>query len=302
MPDFYVSPLSIVNQIRSNLEDRYDLGYPILKELLQNADDAGARRFRIESFSGWPLGSNPLLRGPGLLAINDGAFKESDEQGITSFGESGKAADNAAIGKFGFGQKAVFHLCDAFIVYSHGGAKPFSTVVNPFFGVNVEGNVTKEWEPASDLGLIENDLQRLRERALDFRDRCLILWLPFRRRDLRPAPGLWFSSAIPSSSQTIAELARPEDLAAILTSLRYLESIEVRDSGATVCAVELKESKGRLIGPPFWTSGERHFRGAINISTAASVEHYVGRETIAVDGRLQVLQASGSNLTLGVRV
>ena len=128
------------------------LGYPILKELLQNADDAGARRFRIESFSGWPLGSNPLLRGPGLLAINDGTFKESDEQGITSFGESGKATDNAAIGKFGFGQKAVFHLCDAFIVYSHGGAKPFSTVVNPFFGVNVESSVNKEWS-----GLVTSD-------------------------------------------------------------------------------------------------------------------------------------------------
>jgi hypothetical protein len=35
MPDFHVSPLSIVNQIRSNLEDRYDSGYPILKELLR---------------------------------------------------------------------------------------------------------------------------------------------------------------------------------------------------------------------------------------------------------------------------
>lgn len=100
MPDFRVSPLSIVNQIRSNLEERYGSGYPILKELLQNADDAGARRFRIESFSGWPQASNPLLRGPGLLVINDGAFKESDEQGITSFGESGKATDDAAIGKF----------------------------------------------------------------------------------------------------------------------------------------------------------------------------------------------------------
>ena len=105
--------------------------------------------FASNSFSGWPLASNPLLRGPGLLAINDRAFKESDERGITSFGESGKATDNAAIGKFEFGQKAVFHLCDAFIVYSHGEDEPFSTVVNPFFGVNVEGNVTKEWEPAS---------------------------------------------------------------------------------------------------------------------------------------------------------
>jgi hypothetical protein len=46
MPDFHISPISIVNQIKSNLQDRYDSGYPILKELLQNADDAEAGRFR----------------------------------------------------------------------------------------------------------------------------------------------------------------------------------------------------------------------------------------------------------------
>jgi hypothetical protein len=112
MPDFHVSPISIVNQIKSNLQDRYDSGYPILKELLQNADDAGARRFRLDALSGWPDASNPLLRGPGLLVVNDGTFRKNDERGITSFGESSKAIDSAAIGKFGLGQKAVFHLCD----------------------------------------------------------------------------------------------------------------------------------------------------------------------------------------------
>ena len=114
MPDFRVSPISIVNQIKSNLQDRYDSGYPVLKELLQNADDAGASRFWLDALVGWPEASNPLLHGPGLLAANDGVFREEDERGITSFGESSKATDSAAIGKFGFGQKAIFHLCDAF--------------------------------------------------------------------------------------------------------------------------------------------------------------------------------------------
>lgn len=118
MPDFHISPISIVNQIKSNLQDRYDSGYPILKELLQNADDAQASQFRLDVLPGWPNAVNPLLRGPGLLVVNDGFFRNQDESGITSFDESSKAADNAAIGKFGFGQKAVFHLCDAFIVYA----------------------------------------------------------------------------------------------------------------------------------------------------------------------------------------
>ena len=33
---------SIVNQIKQLLVDRYDGGFTILKELIQNADDAGA--------------------------------------------------------------------------------------------------------------------------------------------------------------------------------------------------------------------------------------------------------------------
>lgn len=145
MPDFRVSPISVVNQIKSNLQDRYDSGYPILKELLQNADDAEARRFRLDALPGWPTAANPLLRGPGLLVINDGFFREEDESGITSFGESSKAADSATIGKFGFGQKAVFHLCDAFVVYAQRGRdKPFSTLVNPFLAVEVAGNISRQ--------------------------------------------------------------------------------------------------------------------------------------------------------------
>ncbi len=166
MPDFRVSPISIVNQIKSNLQDRYDSGYPILKELLQNADDAEARRFRLDALAGWPTAANPLLRGPGLLVVNDGVFRKDDERGITSFGESGKATDSAAIGKFGLGQKAVFHLCDAFVVYAYGDNEPFSTVVNPFLGVDVDGNISRQWEPPSDSGLVDTDLKLLRRRGI----------------------------------------------------------------------------------------------------------------------------------------
>ena len=81
MPDFRVSPISIVNQIKSNLHDRYDPGYPILKELLQNADNSGASRFRLDALPGWPTAMNPLLRGPGLLVVNDGEFLEDDKRG-----------------------------------------------------------------------------------------------------------------------------------------------------------------------------------------------------------------------------
>jgi hypothetical protein len=290
MPDFRVSPISIVNQIKSNLQDRYESGYPILKELLQNADDARASRFRLDALVGWPTASNPLLRGPGLLVANDGVFREEDERGITSFGESSKATDSAAIGKFGFGQKAVFHLCDAFVVYAHGEDRSFSTVVNPFLGVEVNGNISRNWEPGGE-GLDPGDLELLRRAvASDLPDRHLILWLPFRREELQPAPGVGFSSNIPSISTTIRDLNRPDDLRVLLTALRHLKLIEVRERGESRCALELDDTQGRLLGPRRLSNGVRSFGGAIRAAGDGPTAPFVGREGMIPDGRLANLK------------
>jgi hypothetical protein len=291
MPDFRVSPFSVVNQIKSNLQDRYESGYPVLKELLQNADDAGARHCKLDALPGWPTASNPLMRGPGLCVANDGVFRKEDERGITSFGESSKALDSAAIGKFGFGQKAVFHLCDAFVVYAYGGRESFSTVVNPFLGVDVNGNISRQWEPPSDSGLVDTDLMLLRRQVFpDFPDRCLTLWLPFRREGLRPAPGVGFSSNFPSASETIAELANPDDLRLLLTALRHLESVEIREHGETRCAIGIDNARDRLLGPKHWHNGTRTFGGTIKTRPDQSTAQFVGREAMILDGRLAALR------------
>ncbi len=291
MPDFRVSPISIVNQIKSNLQDRYDSGYPILKELLQNADDAEAQRFRLDALPGWPNAGNPLLRGLGLLVANDGFFRKQDESGITSFGESSKAADSAAIGKFGFGQKAVFHLCDAFIVYAQReNGETFSTVVNPFLEVDVAGNISRQWEPPGGL-LDPTDVGLLRgEVASDFPDRHLVLWLPLRRDGIQLAPGVGFSSNIPSAAETIRELTRPDDLRVLLTALRYVKSIEILEGGALRCALKLDDTRGRFLGPSRLSDGVRSFGGAIGATTDRSTAPFVGREAMALDGRLAALR------------
>lgn len=287
MPDFRISPISIVNQIKSNLQDRYDSGYPILKELLQNADDAEARRFRLDVLPGWPNAANPLLRGPGLLVANDGLFRKEDESGITSFGESSKAADSAAIGKFGFGQKAVFHLCDAFIVYARREAgDAFNTVVNPFLEVDVAGNISRQWEPLdpADVGFLGGKV------VSDFPDRYLILWLPLRRESIQPAPGVGFSSNMPSAAETIRELIRPDDLRAVLTTLRHLKSIEILENGETRCVLELDVAQGRFVGPNRLGDGVHTFGGKIKIAPERSTASFVGLETMALDGRLAELR------------
>ena len=123
MPHLIFSASAIVNQITQLLRDRYPSGFPIIKELLQNADDAEARRFVVdfyESLPGSETATNPLLRAPGALILNDGRFSDTDMEGIRTFADSTKSHDSSRVGKFGIGQKAVFHLCDAFVVVADG--------------------------------------------------------------------------------------------------------------------------------------------------------------------------------------
>ena len=288
MPGFSVPPLAVVNQIKSNLQDRYESGYPILKELLQNADDAGARRFRLDALSGWPDAGNPLLQGPGLLVVNDGALTDDDRYGILAFGESVKAADRAAIGKFGLGQKAVFHLCDAFVVHAVGVDEPFTRVVNPFLEVKVAGNVTGCWECVS-----EADTARLRA-AQNFGERALLLWLPLRRDELIPAPNAGFSTNRPECEAIVEELARTDDLRVLLTALRHLESIEVGRQGETLCSVRVSDTQGRLRGPDDQPPCKSSFRGTIDTGADDSVKSmtFVGREATTQDHDLEHLRCS----------
>ena len=291
MPGVNVSPTSIVNQIKSILQDRYATGFPILKELLQNADDSEATHFRLDALPGWPTASNPLLQGLGLLVVNDGIFREDDKAGITSLGESPKSADDTAIGKFGFGQKSVFHLCDAFVVYAYGKNVAFSTVVNPFLGIEAEGNVSHTWEPPSKDGLLETDLQLLIKAAgPNYKHRGLILWLPLRRKDLRPAPDLEFSTNLPTPSATIGELNRVSDLRVLLTTLRHLESIDICENKAAACSIKVKEARGRLLGPDKWEKGIRQFGGVMESEVDRSTCKFVAREVVSPDSGLTKLK------------
>lgn len=284
MSSYKIRPESVVNQIRNNLADWYDSGYPILKELLQNADDAGAHRFRLDARAGWPNADNPLLQGAGLLIINDGAFRPEDQEGILSFGESVKAADDAAIGKFGFGQKAVFHLCDAFAVHAFGQKQPFRDIVNPFEDVKVEGNITGDWKT-----LTESDARRLREASVDFRDRGLILWLPLRRDGLAPAPDAGFSSNRPTIEDTVQQVDKPDDLRSLLTTLRHLRDVEIRTSGETRRAVRVLAGD-RLLGPKEWHEGVRTFAGSIKTGPGTSTNKFVAREAMVWNRSLEDLR------------
>lgn len=84
-----------------------------LRELLQNADDAGASEIEYvldtKSYAGQPLLSDGLegFQGPALLARNNSVFRDEDFKSLSSVSNSVKRKDPAATGKFGQGFNAV---------------------------------------------------------------------------------------------------------------------------------------------------------------------------------------------------
>ena len=117
---FTHSPEDDIEQIRDNLRDHYDNGFPIIKELLQNADDARASRMDFGVTVGLEGVRHPLLKAPALFVVNDGPFKDTDYDGIRKLGRSGKGKESSTIGRFGLGMKSIFHLCEAFFKFNAG--------------------------------------------------------------------------------------------------------------------------------------------------------------------------------------
>jgi hypothetical protein len=94
--------------IRRMVEDLYPDNAHFIYELLQNAEDAGARNAWFELTAG------------GLAFIHDGTrpFSDGDVKAITDIGGSSKIEDHAKIGKFGVGFKSVFAYTETPYVYS----------------------------------------------------------------------------------------------------------------------------------------------------------------------------------------
>lgn len=129
-----------------NILRNYPEGTAILKELVQNADDAGAKvvRFCLDHRT-HPSAkiADPALaqfQGPALLVFNDAVFTAEDFASIQRIGDSLKNIGNESktkIGRFGIGFNAVYHwtelpsfISDHFLVMLDPSAK-YLPNVNP---------------------------------------------------------------------------------------------------------------------------------------------------------------------------
>lgn len=168
-----------VNILRDNLHDRYDSGFPILKELIQNANDAGATELLISNNTGIITAQHDLLKKPALLVFNNGKVTDKDLDGIISVAQGGKTGRTGVIGKFGLGMKSIFHFCDMYFYVAFQNGSKRVQLVNPFIDPRTgEDPYHKKWNELSG-----SDSKALEEEVLKIigaRKDGLMLWIPLR--------------------------------------------------------------------------------------------------------------------------
>jgi hypothetical protein len=227
MANYRTRVTDIIGGIKQRLgEYEYRGGETILRELVQNADDARATSLAFLLLDeGIRDAANTLLHGPALVAINDGAFEPTHLDALSSQSASSKAEDDAAIGRFGIGQKSVFHLCEAFCFL---GSSPLGEVIgdvlDPWFDDAKGDQERPDW---GTFGPADRD--RLRAAVgplLPSGDSWFVLWIPLRLDSHCRAQGLALASQrCPGLRDDLRAALQSEELALLRPQLKHLRRI-----------------------------------------------------------------------------
>ncbi len=181
--------------------ERGGAGESVLRELIQNADDAEASvvRFVLMDEGLLPLDGesdgrrNPLLLGPALVALNDGPFEEKHRASLLDITSSSKSTEQTSVGRFGIGQQSVFHLCEAFFFVGEDEiGNLIHDVLDPWS--SKDGDAERpEWDAFSDrdqadmLASLESLLPR--SQGQERKRGWFLLWLPLRTEEHRRDKG-----------------------------------------------------------------------------------------------------------------
>ncbi|KFK57813.1 hypothetical protein JS84_18050 [Vibrio vulnificus] len=298
-------PLADIDLIADNLRDRYKSGFPILKEMVQNADDAKACNLVIGWHPGIATATHPLLKDPAIFFVNDAELKEKDVKGIRTLGLGSKASDTNAVGKFGLGMKSLFHFGELYFFIGsdweeYTGPYPKADVLNPW---DFE---RPQWQDFSvrEKKLIQNELASI-TKTFDKDSYKFIVWIPLRSTSISLARGDSVTNFIrnsedygyaPPSFLTDSNLS--SQLGKLLPMLKCLRVIRVCSfsptdkSLTTHCALGLESLSERIQYPNL--KGEVQWSGSVNLDlsgdSSASKLNFVGTEAVLQSSKFNSLK------------
>ncbi|MFN7995289.1 MAG: hypothetical protein U0Q18_16900 [Bryobacteraceae bacterium] len=241
---FHIDPLSQINDIRNLLRDRYHTGFPVIKELIQNADDAGASVLHIGWCAGLTEPPHPLLQGPALFVSNNRGLTSANAEALRYFSLGSKAGDENVIGKFGLGLKSIFHLTEVYFYLSENPRR--RGFLNPW-----SGSRHAEWDNNVELAL-----ERLAESIpspLLGDGAWFCLYLPLRQRNWgEPFIVEEFPGSNGNPPTDLLDLQALKRIAGFVPLLKHLSSIRFMRAGLDF--KELEEVDAVTLGG----SSERH--------------------------------------------
>ena len=285
---FLVPPGAIVNQIQILLGERYKEGFPIIKEILQNANDGGATRLDIgvtPGLQGNPL--HPQLKQPALFFVNNGGFRDEDSQAIGWIGVDFNAGNSSKIGKFGLGQKSVFHFCEAFFYVAFSKQLSETSASYRFLTPWADGSPMSD----SDKLAVENYLKNIFLKEENNYSEYFILWLPLRSSNQPRCilPNIYDCQTIQEHFPSDASIK----IGKLLPLLNSLESIHYwipNDQNNLIESfkVEIEDSQQRFSYPK---AGEnfcesnlfQHLIGSIQVSNLAKISYAGIEATLSED-------------------
>uniref|UniRef100_A0A1I8JRM9 Mab-21 domain-containing protein n=1 Tax=Macrostomum lignano TaxID=282301 RepID=A0A1I8JRM9_9PLAT len=219
----------------------YPLGIEIFKELVQNADDAGATRLHFIN-DRRNLGTEKVLsdewkalQGPALVVVNDTTFNDEDIEGIQKLGVGSKGSQPWKTGQYGIGFNCVYHVTDVPMFLSDNRVL---CVMDPHCRHMPHANTESPGGMYKDEGLDETTTG------------STVFRLPLRTLETARLSEI-FPAAKPLNSDDIYKLFKEfaEDLAEILLFLSSVKTIQLSELGTDGKLTKVFETSSTISDP-----------------------------------------------------
>jgi len=235
----------------------YPEGIGIFKELIQNADDAGAKciefiiDWRTHECSKLQYPQFRELAGPAMLVFNDAVFTDEDFEGLKKLGQGGKRTTLRKTGRFGLGFNSVYNMTDHPSLISqeyvcffdpHGSVVPETSTKDPgrrwklkefvdpaFLQLYTPGGIESQQES------FNGTLFRFPFRTAQQADKSEISSTPFtREKNVEPL--------------LVKLLETGEELLLFLKSIQELKVREIETNGEEIIRLHIKTINSQVVG------------------------------------------------------